>query len=98
MLSCGRPKGIRKFVRLIEQRIQWNGDDDGLGLEVDSSSGAGKKFGGLVWQGTTIKRVFPAFKFEECNSAAAARKFMEKKGVVQYWDMVANHVVTDFSA
>lgn len=85
----GGPRGIRKYIRLVEQRIKWNGDD-----LMEDDANKPNNFGGLVWQGTTAKRIFHSFKFEECNTAEAARKFMQKRGVVQYWDMVAKHTTT----
>ena len=34
------------------------------------------------------KRTFGKFSIQECRTASTARKVMESKGVVHYWDMV----------
>lgn len=44
----------------------------------------------LLWQGSLPKRCFTGFKFQQAQSAAAARKLMKAKGVGHYWDMVEN--------
>lgn len=41
----------------------------------------------LLWRGVLPKRSFQGFKFQECKTASAARKFLEAKGVAHYWDM-----------
>jgi hypothetical protein len=41
----------------------------------------------LLWRGVLPKRTFQGFKFQECRSAATARKLLEARGVAHYWDM-----------
>ena len=41
-----------------------------------------------AWEGVLAKRTFGKFSIQECRTASTARKVMESKGVVHYWDMV----------
>ncbi|KAJ0407951.1 hypothetical protein ATCC90586_006323 [Pythium insidiosum] len=42
----------------------------------------------LVWQGMVAKRAFNNFRFQECSTSVTARKVMEAKHVVHYWDLL----------
>lgn len=53
----------------------------------------GANFCELVWKGVVVKRSFSAFKFQTCNTARAARKVMDSKGVAHYWDMATGGIV-----
>jgi U4/U6 small nuclear ribonucleoprotein PRP3 len=79
-------------------RIDWAGTKDAMqDSDNDSDDEAaanqnqtqtGKNYCDLVWQGTVVKRAFANFRFQECRTAATARKVMEAKGVAHYWDMI----------
>jgi hypothetical protein len=81
---------------LMTARIDWN---DSVIRQVtgkaaeDAEDGSGKKKGAnfcrLVWTGVASTRHFSGFRFEECMSGLAARRFMHTKGLAHYWDMVA---------
>eukprot|EP01041_Mallomonas_annulata_P005310 gene5310-10621_t len=148
----GGPRGIRRFIKLMLNRIHWDtmetvtgagagtggfneddeGDDDrgedgsdneeekdnnniqGMALGMDNSdnnhnmTGSGSGTSAmqsscsdnrcdLLWQGIVAKRTFHAFRFQECRTAAAARKVLEAKGTAHYWDtaMRADTLLTD---
>ena len=42
----------------------------------------------LLWQGIIPRRQFTGFKFQECNSSAAAKNMLDSKNTGHYWDMV----------
>ena len=41
----------------------------------------------VLWQGILPKKTFHTLRFQECRSAAGARKVLEARGVAHYWDM-----------
>jgi U4/U6 small nuclear ribonucleoprotein PRP3 len=97
----GGPKSIRNYVKLMTKRIKWGGsgegndddDDEGEGGDSDDSEagdGDGKQAARceLVWSGSLAKKSFSGFRFEECRTAATARRFMESRALSHYWDMV----------
>lgn len=43
----------------------------------------------LVWEGQLVKRLFPAFTFQACETAKQARTVLKSKGAAHYWDQVA---------
>lgn len=76
-------------------------DEDSDDEDEDEGQGAGgaggKKGNGagpggrceLIWRGTVPKRYFTEFRFEEVKTVATARKLLEGKGLVHFWDAVA---------
>jgi hypothetical protein len=54
----------------------------------------------LLWQGLQPKRCFTGFKFQESQSALAARKMMKGRGVGHFWDMLegADHLLASAAA
>jgi len=102
----GGPKAIQRFKRLMLVRMKWTGTDDDDeeeeeddldDEEADGEEGAKlHKFNKnnrceLVWEGLAIKRVFPNFVFQSCETAAQARKVLKTKGVEHYWDQAMEH-------
>ena len=97
------PRAIKRYIRLMTARIDWNtsalrqqaAGDAGADADGDADSGAtnqksGSNYCKLVWTGTSGTRHFSGFRFEECASAVTARRFMHTKGLAHYWDMVCN--------
>ena len=140
----GGPRGVRKIIRLMLTRIDWDAppteskwstsgasadssraegeggaegqgqadeededdedddddddDDDGSekgegegdGKVVASLQGKGKGAGcELLWQGVAVKRNFQGFKYQECKTHAAAKRFLDARGVGNFWDMAS---------
>ena len=111
IVAEGGLKGIKKFIRLMLHRINWDAVDtvenpDGNGVEdIDEteindaddldrnverlkSSSGGINRCDLLWQGLVPKRCFQGFRFQECRTAPAAKKVLEAKGLVHYWDLM----------
>lgn len=90
----GGKKAIKHYTRLLTKRINWLGDADdsdaGGSDESDDESTQRRRSNGcrLVWQGVVARKAFTTFRFQECRTVETARKVMEAKGVVQYWDLV----------
>lgn len=89
----GGKKAIKHYSRLLTKRINWRDDpDQDEGDSEDDSDDESKQHRGngcsLVWQGVVARKAFSNFRFQECRTAATARKVMEAKGVVHYWDLV----------
>lgn len=91
----GGRKAIKHYTRLLTKRINWLGDaedSDGGDSDDDDDENKQQRRGNgcsLVWQGVVARKAFGNFRFQECRTADTARKVMETKGVVQYWDLVA---------
>ena len=92
----GGTKAVKAYTKLLTRRIDWsrslseNDEDD---HEMDDSSTKQDEQSAvcsLVWQGTVARRAFNNFRFQECRTSLTARKVMETKNVVHYWDMVQN--------
>lgn len=89
----GGRKAIKHYTKLMLRRIDWLGDkaDNDEDDSDDEGAGAAAKSNGctLVWQGVVARKAFNTFRFQECRTAATARKVMEAKHVVHYWDLVS---------
>ncbi|TMW60454.1 hypothetical protein Poli38472_000496 [Pythium oligandrum] len=88
----GGRKAIKHYTRLLTKRIRWNDNgtgDDASDDEASDDENAENTSGCvLVWQGIVARRAFNNFRFQECRTATTARKVMETKNVVHYWDLV----------
>ncbi|KAF1335476.1 U4/u6 small nuclear ribonucleoprotein prp3, partial [Globisporangium splendens] len=90
----GGKKAIKHYTRLLTKRIHWltssEHDDSDNESGNDDDDDAESKGNGCkpVWQGVVARKAFTTFRFQECRTAATARKVMEAKGVVHYWDLV----------
>jgi U4/U6 small nuclear ribonucleoprotein PRP3 len=68
----------------MTQRIDWAGtkdvmqdsDDDSDNEAAAMQDTTGKNYCDLVWQGSVVKRAFTNFRFQECRTAATARKVL----------------------
>ena len=95
----GGPKAIQRYKRLMLVRMKWTGgdDDDDDDEDLDNEEEVKtQKFNknnrcALVWEGTVVKRVFPNFVFQTCETSAQARKVLKAKGVEHFWDQVVEH-------
>jgi U4/U6 small nuclear ribonucleoprotein PRP3 len=114
VVAEGGPKGIRKFIKLMTEKIPWDSvlennnewgneneynqgdgdedDDDDDDDDDEFNNGYRKSsMGGniceLLWQGSVAKRNFTGFRFQEYRTPLAAKKWLESKNVVHYWDM-----------
>jgi hypothetical protein len=67
----------------MEEDEEEDNELEELGMNTDKSNNRCD----LLWQGVLPKKTFHAFRFQECRSAASARKVLEAKGVAHYWDM-----------
>lgn len=97
----GGPKALRRFIKLMTKRIKWSGEDYDAGGDSDDSDSDDEGIEGgtsgskppagcqLVWQGVIPQRAFSNFRFQECRTVDYAKKAMESKGCVHYWDMVS---------
>eukprot|EP01098_Paradermamoeba_levis_P000751 TRINITY_DN1087_c0_g1_i1.p1 TRINITY_DN1087_c0_g1~~TRINITY_DN1087_c0_g1_i1.p1 ORF type:complete len:475 (+),score=168.83 TRINITY_DN1087_c0_g1_i1:153-1427(+) len=87
VLVEGGPKSIKRFKKLMLQRIKWNEDEDD---DDDENQKKKKNQCHLVWEGNVMRPSFKGFRMEQCLSEALARKFMKERGVEHYWDFVVN--------
>ncbi|RLN52781.1 hypothetical protein BBJ29_000749 [Phytophthora kernoviae] len=90
----GGKKAIKHYTKLMLRRIDWQGTRE---AEQDSDSegeDASQRSNGclLVWQGVVARKAFNNFRFQECRNTTTARKVMEAKNVVHYWDLVEKTV------
>jgi U4/U6 small nuclear ribonucleoprotein PRP3 len=97
----GGPKALKKFTRLLTVRMDWkpvqHAKPEGEAAEEkpddDEEEEEPKNYKKcvLVWTGVVAKPTFKTFRFETCRTEAMARKFLEDRGVAQYWDMARTH-------
>eukprot|EP01138_Halocafeteria_seosinensis_P015140 gb/GECG01015453.1/.p1 GENE.gb/GECG01015453.1/~~gb/GECG01015453.1/.p1 ORF type:complete len:619 (+),score=116.34 gb/GECG01015453.1/:1-1857(+) len=86
----GGTRAVKKYMKLMQNRIKWNGDameqdddDDSEGEQMAEGDNRCE----CVWYGTVPTRNFSGFRFSECRTASSARRAMETRGLVHYWDM-----------
>ena len=89
VLVEGGPKGIRKYKKLMLDRIKWNSEDgEEDEEEYDEIEGRkGENKCELVWEGTTLRRHFEEFREFTHPTIDKARRVFQSKGVGHYWDM-----------
>jgi len=80
VVAEGGRKSVKKFSKLLTQRIKWREDD----MDQGNNSKAPCK---MVWEGIVKKASFKNFRLDEYRTGDLARKFLSDKGVGQYWDM-----------
>jgi U4/U6 small nuclear ribonucleoprotein PRP3 len=88
----GGKKAVKHYIRLMMRRIDWNGSNNDDGDDENEKNSKEHVKGThrciLVWQGVVARRAFSNFRFQECKTVGTARKVMETKNVVHYWDHV----------
>ncbi|KAG7391206.1 U4/U6-U5 snRNP complex subunit prp3 [Phytophthora pseudosyringae] len=92
----GGKKAIKQYSKLMTRRIDWNGVREAEQESDSEDDDAAKRGNGclLVWQGVVARKAFNNFRFQECRTSATARKVMEAKNVVHYWDLVEKSAET----
>ncbi|ETN04700.1 hypothetical protein PPTG_14507 [Phytophthora nicotianae INRA-310] len=92
----GGKKAIKQYTKLMMRRIDWNGAREAEQESDSEDEDAAKRGNGclLVWQGVVARKAFNNFRFQECRTSATARKVMEAKNVVHYWDLVEKSAET----
>ncbi|KAL1505948.1 hypothetical protein ABEB36_005391 [Hypothenemus hampei] len=89
----GGPKQMKKYKRLMLNRIKWEEDvvKDPDGNEVPNKCV-------LVWEGTTKQRNFGEVKFKVCPTERLAREHFKKHRVEHYWDLAYSGAVLEQSS
>ncbi|KAI9207925.1 pre-mRNA processing factor 3-domain-containing protein [Polychytrium aggregatum] len=94
----GGPKGIKRYKKLMLRRMDWSEtsqdrereDDDDAGSDAE---GDDKQNGcQLVWEGQVKDRVFKGFRIRPFPTDFMVREFLERFGVVHYWETAKNLV------
>lgn len=99
----GGPKSVRKFARLVAQRIDWKSKtlmeaeinktlQQAESSEEDEDSDEEEtSAGSLLWRGVAPKREFDGFQMETLESQLDARQLFAGKNLAHLWDLaVAN--------
>ncbi|XP_065353073.1 U4/U6 small nuclear ribonucleoprotein Prp3 isoform X1 [Cloeon dipterum] len=87
----GGPKQMKKYKRLMLNRIKWEEDNikDGDGNEVPNKCV-------LVWEGSEKSRSFSGdIKFKLCPTERVARELFKKHKVEQHWDLAYSGAVLE---
>ncbi|GMF21397.1 unnamed protein product [Phytophthora lilii] len=92
----GGRKAIKQYTKLMMRRIDWQGTREAEQESDSEDEDAAKRGNGclLVWQGVVARKAFNTFRFQECRTTVTARKVMEAKNVVHYWDLVEKSAET----
>ncbi|KAG6609702.1 U4/U6 small nuclear ribonucleoprotein Prp3 [Phytophthora cinnamomi] len=96
----GGRKAIKQYTKLMMRRIDWQGAREAEQESDSEDEDAAKRGNGclLVWQGVVARKAFNNFRFQECRTTVTARKVMEAKNVVHYWDLVEKSAETAAAA
>lgn len=84
VVAEGGPRAVKRFSALMNRRIDWADFNEEQGADYE------RNWAKEVWRGTSVRRNFSTFKFQECKSSLTARRVLDAKGVAHYWDMVAS--------
>lgn len=86
----GGPKTLRRFEKLMLNRIQWDNDDNDHDEEEKDDE---PNYCKMVWTGIAASAAFKGnFKTVDVQSGNAARKLLNDHGVSQYWDLCASAI------
>ncbi|KAJ3126415.1 U4/U6 small nuclear ribonucleoprotein Prp3 [Nowakowskiella sp. JEL0407] len=94
----GGPKGIKKFRKLMLNRINWridaDGEEDGGDGEDEGEEESGAKGDEclLVWEGEIQRRMFDSFRMIQCPTEERVKEILEKHRSLHYWDACRNFV------
>lgn len=84
----GGIKSIRKYKKLMANRIRWNAEEED---EVNEEEGNKKENKcDLVWEGTIQRANFKHFVIETTVTDNMARRFLAEHNVPHFWDMAKN--------
>ncbi|XP_053598579.1 U4/U6 small nuclear ribonucleoprotein Prp3 [Microplitis demolitor] len=86
----GGAKQLRKYQRLMMQRIKWEED---IVKDTDGNDVPNKCV--IVWEGSSTQRHFGEMKFKVCPIEKMAREHFKKHQVEQYWDLAYSGAVLD---
>ncbi|XP_066248608.1 U4/U6 small nuclear ribonucleoprotein Prp3 [Euwallacea similis] len=86
----GGTKQLKKYKRLMMNRIKWEED---MVKDPDGNDVPNKCV--LVWQGTTKQRNFGEVKFKVCPTERLAREHFKKHRVEHYWDLAYSGAVLE---
>jgi len=97
----GGAKAIRKFKKLMLNRIDWKSksDDSAAGAPQDDKEVVAKKNNtcSLVWEGSVLKTNFQQFRFETLSTEAAVRKYLNQHWSEHYFDLARNFKAEEVS-
>jgi len=82
----GGVKAVRKYVKLMVNRIKWDEPSNDLSGEPRKPNKCD-----FIWQGNVLKTNFKHFVFEACPTEALARKYLLDHNVGHFWDMAKNY-------
>eukprot|EP00658_Telonema_sp_P-2_P003691 TRINITY_DN1137_c0_g1_i5.p1 TRINITY_DN1137_c0_g1~~TRINITY_DN1137_c0_g1_i5.p1 ORF type:complete len:545 (-),score=103.82 TRINITY_DN1137_c0_g1_i5:388-2022(-) len=77
VVAEGSKSSIKKFGKLLTQRIKWKEEDA-------AKPGDGCQ---AIWLGAVKKSTFRNFKLEEFRTEVLARQYLAGKNIAHYWDM-----------
>lgn len=83
MIVEGGPKGIKFYKNLLMRRVEWTKFDE-PGEEPNECV--------LVWEGEVKRPAFKGFRFRPIPTELMAKEFLEKHGIVAYWNAAKNYI------
>ncbi|KAF3312470.1 hypothetical protein TWF173_007082 [Orbilia oligospora] len=86
---------ISKYKKLMMQRIKWDENGMGVGLDAEGDSmvdetmapGTESNTCTLVWEGDLKLKSFKRFTTNKCESESEARRLLERNKVENYWTL-----------
>jgi len=105
----GGPKSLHQYKKLMLRRMKWNDTSkqegakkDGEKMDVDDSDDEKQDYSyvkglvcHLVWEGEVLQGSFHDFQMKNMKTELQARKFLQDRGCVHYWDMVKHFVPSE---
>jgi U4/U6 small nuclear ribonucleoprotein PRP3 len=87
VIAEGGPKNIKKYKKLLLNRIKWAEEDLAEPAGPSESGGFVKNECRLVWEGTVKRRAFGNWKVKSFSSSSQAREHLTRFHVEHYWDL-----------
>eukprot|EP00731_Ephydatia_muelleri_P017807 Em0010g905a len=91
----GGPKALRKFKRLMLNRIKWNPDNKKEDSDSETERQKKRNCCDVVWEGMNQTRCFYDWKMKHCPTESLAREHLKKFGVEHYWDLALSKVIVE---
>eukprot|EP01117_Protostelium_nocturnum_P016088 TRINITY_DN6308_c0_g1_i1.p1 TRINITY_DN6308_c0_g1~~TRINITY_DN6308_c0_g1_i1.p1 ORF type:complete len:563 (-),score=225.09 TRINITY_DN6308_c0_g1_i1:325-2013(-) len=87
----GSEVSVRKFKKLMMNRIDWNKPKEVEGVEEAPQETPKDNVCDLIWEGTLLKANFQNFRFESHPTEAEVRRYLNNRWSEHYWDMCKNY-------
>jgi len=89
----GGPKALRKYKRLMLNRIKWDSDVRNRKVALEELEKKPKNVCQLIWEGFKKTRSFPNWSVKQLSTDSAVREHLAKYNCHHYWDLALSESI-----